>query len=180
MVAFVLGLASWAGDPADAAVVGPWLEAAAADSPTARYVALGRGLRAIDRRQYSPGRADTLGLLYGRLLAADVPAATKWHVCRTLAKMDGLDRSVEALLRLAGEYKAAAAARGRADREAFRAAAGPLVGFRTGPPVPDEGRPADDLIAALWTRKSGGRSHFSGALSRFPPPAGGTGRGFSR
>jgi hypothetical protein len=177
MVALAVALASWLGDPVDAAI-GPWLEAAAPGSPTTKYEALGRGLSAIDQKRYSPKRADTAGLLYGSLLAADVPAVTKWHVCRALAAMDGLDRSVDDLLRLAGQYKAAAAARKQAERAVFRAA-GPVIGFRTGV-WPDEERLADDLIAALWTRKSGGQSHLSGALVRFPPPVGGMLGGFSR
>jgi hypothetical protein len=118
-------------------------------------------------------------LLYGSLLEQNVPTVVKHHICTALAKMDGLDSSVDPLLRWAGAYKAAAAAAKQRDQAAINVG-GPIVVFRTGPPLPDEEWLADNLIAALWTRKSGGRSHFSGAISRFPPMTSATERLFAR
>ena len=179
MTAVILALASWAGDRADATVIGYWFRAATTDDPTGKYEALTLGLMAIDDNQYTRKRADLIGLLYGSLLGQNVPGQVKRHARRTLARMDGLDSSVDAILRLAGAYKAAAAAKKQTDQSAFKVG-GRTKLFPTGRPWPDEERLVDDLIAALWTQKSGGRSHFSGGFSRFTPPVGTTGRGFSR
>jgi hypothetical protein len=174
-----LVLVSWTGDRADAAVLGYWFRAAVTDDQTIKYEALTWGLMAIDGRRYTRKRADLLGLLYGSLLEQNVPTLVKHHTCTALAKMDGLDSSVDALLRLAGAYKAAAVAAKQRDQAAIKVG-GLIVVFRTGPPLQDEEWLADNLIAALWTRKSGGRSHFSGAISRFPPMTSATERPFAR
>jgi hypothetical protein len=177
VLAFILVLVSWAGDKADAAILGYWFKAAVTDDQTVKYEALSWGLMAIDGKRYTRKRADLFGLLYGSLLEQNVPTLVKHHICTALAKMDGLDSSVDPLLRLAGAYKAAAAK--QRDQAAIRVG-GPIFVFRTGPPLQDEEWLADNLIAALWTRKSGGRSHFSGAISRFPPMTSATERLFAR
>ncbi|MBO0699001.1 MAG: hypothetical protein J2P46_11450 [Zavarzinella sp.] len=178
MLATVLALVSWAGDRADAAVIDSWLKAAASSSQTVKYEALLSGLWAIDQKQYSLKRADAIGLLYGSLLVGDVPTLTKSHICRTLATMNGLDASVDVLLRLAEQFKAAAAARKQRDRALLKVGYGPGLLFQRR--EEDDERLADELIAALWTRKSGGRSHFSGAIPCFPPLRGGASQGFSQ
>lgn len=179
IIAISLILMSWAGDRADGAVLGNWIKAAATDNQNAKYEALTYGLFAIDRKQYTRKRADLLGFLYGGLLEQNVPTHVKHQICTALTKMDGLDSSVDALLRFAGTYRAAAITAKRRDQVPIK------VGERFqmsyfGPPLQDEEWLADILIGSLWTRKSGGRSHFSGGISRFPPMDSPTNRLFSR
>lgn len=167
MLAFILALVSWSFDQADAKIIDYYVKAVASDSQTEKYVALSHGLMAIDARCYSRARVDTIALLYGSMLIQNVPSLTKTHIIRTLTKMDGLDSSIDVLLRMAGMLKATAVAKKQAEQTVFKAGSR-FLEFPTGRLLSDDEKLADDLIASLWNKKSGGKSHFSGGFSPHP------------
>ncbi|HKA06362.1 MAG TPA: hypothetical protein VKD71_03835 [Gemmataceae bacterium] len=158
MLPLFFAVVSWAGDRADDVVIGYYLKAAASESKAVKHEAMVWGLAAIDRKQYSRQRADTIAQLYGNVLVQNVSSLTKRRICKSLAKMDDLDASVDVLLQLADSFKAEAAARPQPKRPEFTTGTSWLE---------KDGDVADDLIAALWTKKSGGRSHFSGGVGTF-------------